>query len=256
MRYLFFLLLAQSASAQTTDFVDSLFNLYPQEMLYPEDVNFEVVTDSTISLISDKDQCVMQRWMHYPGTTFLLSHAPSDCADFAPTLSSIAVNNQFFSLNTNTYFQNSRGNAPQVSWFADESWHKMTLKNTNYYYTTLTNLRCNGTTCSFTLTVIFKETNNKFTPFFFYNEGADLEVIDVDHDDMPDIVETIHTDEKTGVFSALNNRTDIRWLELTAGNTFEYVNDPSGKPYLISIRYPEWEIKSMQILQHHWPDPN
>lgn len=252
---LLFLLFAAPARTQTTDFVDSLFNLYPKETPYPEDVNFEVESDSTISISVENDQCTMQRWLQYPGASFLLTYAPDDCAVFTPALKSISINNKNFPL-TAGFFQHDVGSALELSWYADEAWHKMTLGKANYYFTHLTISNCNGTMCSFTLTVIFREQNQQYTPFFFYNTGADLEIIDVDHDEFLDIVEILHTNETTGSFSAQNNRTDIRWLELNNTGKFESVKDVAGAPFQITIRYPDWKISTMKILQYHWPSGN
>ena len=82
-----------------------------------------------------------------------------------------------------------------------------------------------------------------------------MEVIDVDQDEFPDIVETNSIDEASGSFSTHNNRTDIRWLELSNAGKFEAVKDAGGQLYQISVRYPDWDIKSMKILQYHWPAP-
>jgi hypothetical protein len=253
---LLFLLFASSAHAQTTDFVDSLFHLYPKETPYPEDVNFEVETDSTMSISTENDQCIMQRWLHYPSATIVMAYAPDDCAFFAPALKTIAINGKVFALDNVSLFQNPSDFCSRLSWYTDEAWHKLTLGKANYYYTHLTISNCNGTTCSFTLTVIFREQSQQYTAFFFCNTGADLEVIDVDQDEFPDIVETNSIDEASGSFSTHNNRTDIRWLELSNAGKFEAVKDAGGQLYQISVRYPDWDIKSMKILQYHWPAPH
>lgn len=253
MKYLPLLLfLPITTFSQTTDFVDSLFNLYPKAALYPEDVNFEVESDSVISVTTDDDRCVMQRWLHYPGATFLLTYAPSECADFAPVLESLKFNNQIIKLDPG-YFQTDHKMALKMSWTTDESWHKFPLGKAVYYYTHLSPSNCNGTVCSHTLTVILKEVNKQIKPFLFYNQGADLQVVDVDGDENPDIVEIFHTNETTGSFAAQNDHMEIRWLEPDASGKFQPVKDPAGNPYEIVVRYPDWTIQNMKIVKRHWP---
>lgn len=253
MKYLPLLLfLPITTFSQTTDFVDSLFNLYPKEAPYPEDVNFEVESDSVISVTTDNDQCIMQRWLHYPGATFLLSYQPADCAFFAPAFDYLSFNNQQIKLNP-AFFQTDSEMALKMSWTPDESWHKFALGKAVYYYTNLSISNCNGTVCSFTLTVILREQNKQIKPFFFFNMGADLQVIDVDGDENPDVVEIFHTNETTGSFAAQNNHMEIRWLELDASGKFQQVKDPSGAPYEIIVRYPDWTIQNMKIVKRHWP---